>query len=342
MPYLIGIDEAGYAPNLGPLVVGGTLWKVPTPEVDLYHQLRKAVARKAAPSKLAIADSKELHSPDSISVLESNLWEVCPQFCSQQEYQLLPFLKDTSPDLALSGLVTPQAQGSFLWGSPADLPSLHQQLDDEPSLREHPVTLPLEASADIPSKRRERFNQCCAEQAIELLQVTSAPLYPAAYNELTERLGNKGHLLTALSLHLARHLLAAIPDDEEPVRIFCDKHGGRNRYASAIERYLSLSPPVHETETAEHSRYRFSLRARTVSIQFAAGGEAELPVALASMYAKYVRELCMEAFNGYWRRELPDLAPTKGYPVDARRFRETIEPLAAEKGWAEDRWWRFR
>jgi ribonuclease HII len=342
MPYLIGIDEAGYAPNLGPLVVGGTLWKVPDPEIDLYHCLRKAVGRKTTPSKLAIADSKELHQPDSIRVLESNLWELCPQFRDRQELLLLPLLRETSPDLPLSSLVTPLAQGSFLWDSSEELPSLHQQLDGEPSLREQPLTLPLEASDDSSLCHRERFANCCKDQAIELMQVSTVPLFPAAYNELTERLGNKAHVLTALSLQLARHLLDSLPEDEAPVQIFCDKHGGRNRYALAIERYLSLVPPVHEIETAEQSRYRFPFRARTVQIQFAAGGESELPVALASMYAKYVREVCMEAFNRYWRCELPDLVPTKGYPADARRFREAIEPLVAKRGWAEHLWWRLR
>ena len=28
MPYLVGTDEAGYAPNLGPLVISATVWWV--------------------------------------------------------------------------------------------------------------------------------------------------------------------------------------------------------------------------------------------------------------------------------------------------------------------------
>ena len=70
MPYLIGIDEAGYAPNLGPLVVGGTLWEVPEPDCDLYHLLRSSVSRSGSARKVAIADSKLLHSPDSLQNLE--------------------------------------------------------------------------------------------------------------------------------------------------------------------------------------------------------------------------------------------------------------------------------
>ena len=28
MPYLIGMDEAGYGPNLGPLVVSASVWQM--------------------------------------------------------------------------------------------------------------------------------------------------------------------------------------------------------------------------------------------------------------------------------------------------------------------------
>ncbi len=29
MPYLLGTDEAGYGPNLGPLVISASVWEVP-------------------------------------------------------------------------------------------------------------------------------------------------------------------------------------------------------------------------------------------------------------------------------------------------------------------------
>ncbi len=51
-----------------------------------------------------------------------------------------------------------------------------------------------------------------------------------------------------------------------------------------------------------------------------------LPVALASMLAKYVRELCMGQFNRYWGHLVPGLQPTAGYYVDAQRFLGEIRP----------------
>jgi hypothetical protein len=57
-----------------------------------------------------------------------------------------------------------------------------------------------------------------------------------------------------------------------------------------------------------------------------------LPVALGSMLSKYLRELHMILFNRYWCERRPDLKPTAGYSVDARRFLEDIAPLRRELG----------
>ena len=43
--YFIGTDEAGYGPNLGPLIVSSTIWQVPDETIgeDLYSRLRKVI-----------------------------------------------------------------------------------------------------------------------------------------------------------------------------------------------------------------------------------------------------------------------------------------------------------
>ena len=45
MAYLIGTDEAGYAPNLGPLVITCTVWRIAQQpaDLDLYRLLRAVV-----------------------------------------------------------------------------------------------------------------------------------------------------------------------------------------------------------------------------------------------------------------------------------------------------------
>jgi hypothetical protein len=71
-------------------------------------------------------------------------------------------------------------------------------------------------------------------------------------------------------------------------------------------------------------------------------GEAFLPTALASMTAKYLRELSMRAFNEFWCLRVPGLRPTAGYPGDAPRFKQAIDAARRELGVADHVLWRNR
>ena len=77
-------------------------------------------------------------------------------------------------------------------------------------------------------------------------------------------------------------------------------------------------------EGPRQSVYHFGPQERRVDVSFRVGAEACLPAALASMASKYLRELSMLAINDYWRRRVPQLRPTAGYPNDAKRFRAEI------------------
>jgi ribonuclease HII len=69
---------------------------------------------------------------------------------------------------------------------------------------------------------------------------------------------------------------------------------------------------------------------------------AHLAVALASMAAKYLREVCMMQFNRYWLAKVPGLKPTAGYPTDAGRFFADIRGVLAADGTDERTVWRAR
>src|SRR5438876_9938316 len=72
--FVLGTDEAGYGPNLGPLVIGASAWKVPNRSCAerLYELLSATVSAEtdADGSKVAIADSKRLYKPGMLSLLE--------------------------------------------------------------------------------------------------------------------------------------------------------------------------------------------------------------------------------------------------------------------------------
>lgn len=64
-----------------------------------------------------------------------------------------------------------------------------------------------------------------------------------------------------------------------------------------------------------------------MTVHFQTGAEEQhMPVALASMLAKYNRELLMARLQAYFTRHLPGIAPTAGYGSDAKRFWQEVQP----------------
>src|SRR5262245_56431937 len=72
---IVGIDEAGYGPVLGPLIVSATAFEVPRELADgsLWRLLRDSVTTSAKPRdrRVPIIDSKKLyHRPEGLGALE--------------------------------------------------------------------------------------------------------------------------------------------------------------------------------------------------------------------------------------------------------------------------------
>src|SRR5262245_14182479 len=75
MVFVLGTDEAGYGPNLGPLCIAASAWQLPddAPSDGLYDRLATVVASQVALDcpKLKIADSKVLYKAGgSLALLE--------------------------------------------------------------------------------------------------------------------------------------------------------------------------------------------------------------------------------------------------------------------------------
>ena len=65
MPYLLGTDEAGYGPNLGPLLISASVWEVPdgVQGDGLYERLQAVI--KPAPGRAASTNGRQLIIGDS-------------------------------------------------------------------------------------------------------------------------------------------------------------------------------------------------------------------------------------------------------------------------------------
>jgi hypothetical protein len=133
-----------------------------------------------------------------------------------------------------------------------------------------------------------------------------------------------------------------LPGDE-PVFVTVDKLGGRHFYAPLLNEAFPGGWVRVLCEGPDRCEYAIDGLRREVHLRFeprADGGH--LNVALASMAAKYLREVCMAQFNRYWLAKVPGLKPTAGYPTDAGRFFADIKPTLAQDGTDERAVWRLR
>jgi hypothetical protein len=154
------------------------------------------------------------------------------------------------------------------------------------------------------------------------------------------QLGNKAEVLSLTTLRLAKRIL----DDLPPGRavVVCDKHGGRNFYAALLQHVFPEELVIVRQECATLSVYEVRHGGRLMEFRFQPKGERHLPTALASMTAKYLRELAMRPFNAFWQREVPELKATAGYNSDAKRFFAEIAGAKERLGIADALLWRER
>lgn len=320
---LIGTDEAGYGPPLGPLVISATAWETSRRDVDLYQTLAEVVTNSptadksvSAKQRLLIADSKIACRSGAIGNLEATVLLLLDSV-----YGRMP---KTLADLVL--IVMPTVAEDFLqqhfW------------------LKGMDVELPLSSSNGLGASYSElgaRFRAACERNSIRLSDIRSTILLPPEFNALVAKFGNKASLLSDRTLRLAAGLMEGRLDD---TLIECDKHGGRNYYGKMIASALTDRPVEIVQESSARSVYQWRLPNRECEIRFTAKGEGQLPVALASMVSKYVREVFMVAWNEYWGGRIPNIKPTKGYPQDAKRFLGEIKNVVKAQNISQSEFWR--
>lgn len=316
MGILIGIDEAGLGPNLGPYVVTATAWEVPrTPaEADLWQAFSEVITSvpAAGDRRLHLADSKAVFQPGKgIAALERGV------LCT---LGLLPG-GDLQTDRSLRCLLSPQGgdeMGAEPWYADDDL-ALPRSCD------------PVDLAAMI-----ARWRMVLDQSGMRLIAVRSAIIEPRRFNVLIEVHQNKAEALSTVSLMLLKSTTDSFTNQQ--ILACCDKHGGRNRYDQLLSDCYDGAFVFRLQESADLSVYRLG----EMEIRFQPRAETHFPVAVASMVSKYLRELAMLRFNRFWLGKIPGLRPTQGYPVDARRFREVITAEQYRLQIPDETLWRCR
>ncbi|MFZ4573035.1 MAG: hypothetical protein ACOYN0_01475 [Phycisphaerales bacterium] len=320
---LAGIDEAGYGPLLGPLCIGMSVMSVRQESLEasvpnLWKLLESGVCREPGRSgerdsqgRIAVADSKALKLANSVKSTHPLI---------HLERGVLSFL-GLGQAAVLDDATLFEALGAARPGHRAYAGA--------------PTPLPVAMSAGELGICVNMVRRACERAGAVPELMRCRVVDESEFNRIIASTGNKAETTAgAVGEHL-RALWEAYGATEHaglPSRlgVVCDRLGGRASYAGLLERELPGTSVEVIEETESRSRYVVTGDGRRAGVSFMIEGEsAHLPVALASMIAKYVRELLMKRFNDWYcatyRDERgADLKPTAGYALDARRWLDDV------------------
>ena len=306
-----GIDEAGYGPLLGPLVVSRSVFAIPKLPADsdpphLWQRLSKAVCRELTKrnGRIAVNDSKKL------TTAAAGLRHL--------ELGCLAFA-------ALAGQ-QPETLDAWLDGLGE---TCHREVDHlpwyAPCAARPWEPLPHSMTAGELAIARGMLGRTSNRIGVNVPDLGAAIVLEDRFNRMVAATRSKAATsFTFVSQHL-RHVWDHFGEHHPLVAI--DRQGGRSHYREPLAQAF---PEAHMTvldESPQRSAYHLTAGRRAMSLRFETGADgSHMPVALASMISKYTRELLMARFNTYFQSHAPDVRPTAGYAQDGKRFLQQIRP----------------
>ena len=297
MAVLVGIDEAGFGPILGPLVVSSSTFSLPRHllEADLWQVLKKSVGctRKHLAGRLLIVDSKKAYSRQKgIKQLQRTVLTALN--CLGEKPATLTELISVLCSDCVGRLQT------YPW---------YQTLARyEISVDKADVAIASAVLADDLNSNN-----------IKLLNVASRCLDVAYYNKMVSAVKNKATVLFTATSGLIKSAWDSFGGDD--LQVIIDRQGGRVHYRKTLQRSFEGMELKILKESPTASSYQLQADGKQMRLHFVVGADNKFfPVSLASMASKYLRELLVYNINRYFADHCAHLKPTAGYWKDGLRF----------------------
>jgi len=302
MVVLVGIDEAGFGPILGPLVVSSSTFTLPHHllTTNLWQILRKSVGarRKHLAGRMLITDSKKAYSR-AVGIKHLERTVLGSLKCLDKEPATLTELIELLCPSCLERL------SAYPWYQGAGNYCLSADAADR--------TIASAVLADD-----------MTSNGIKLLELKSYCLDVGYYNKMVASVKNKANVLFTATSRLIKRAFDNFAGDD--LQIIVDRQGGRIRYRKHLQRMFSDMELKILRESPADSSYELRAGGKSMRLHFVVGADERfLPVSLASMVSKYLRELLVHNINRYFAGFHSDLKPTAGYWKDGLRFIEDLK-----------------
>jgi len=281
--FVVGIDENGLAPRLGPLIVTGTCFEI-SEEAYSSRKMQNLMNKR-----FKVTDSKSVMGYNRMSKAEGAVLAHIGVFLEKSPENFNRLIKELSFESLknLRSLCPKDCSSQMCW---------------EPDF-----SLPYWSEAEDINSESRKLKKLLDSRSFNIREVKSVIICTRRFNEMLS-----GSFRTKLDLVLYsfERLIIYFYEKYGPdVLYLCDRVGYIKKYLDSFR--ILKRFPLERKKESEKSVYDFKFLGK---VEFSTGADkTHSPVALSSMIGKYIREVFIERSNQFFSSRLEDFEPVSGY-----------------------------